>query len=186
MTTKMFYPLFLCLSIVLLFSCSKETASVEIEEKEEMPRVTPRESVSDALFIAPLRWRITGFCTGYFGSCNWGAGDGCAIMYNGDVEEGLVAIEELELADALLHIETYQEDGIIGLNFIGFSSQFLEGAEMNEDDGTVFRVTKSVKINEETTAALGYESITIQRGEYSFFINDDTGEKMVYVDAELE
>ena len=190
MTKKLFFPLMLCLSIFVLFSCGKESAEVElVNKKKELPRVTPRAVVDDILFIAPIRWgkwSDNGNCAGYGGTCNWGGGDGCAIMWQGDTEDGLVFIEDMEDADALFKIETYQDEGIVGFNFIGFSSQFLEEYGASDDDGSTFRVGNGIKISKEGAEALGYESIALKKGEYSFFINDKTGKKMVYIDAVLK
>ena len=179
---RLLFLLFAVMSLsLMLTSCNKDddTDSSGLEKAEA------RLANGDTGFISSVRFGFE--CDAGFGTCSWqDTLRACDIMWDGTTEDALEFLETEVNADAFFNIETYNEPEIIGFRFIGFSSAFEAGIRANGDDGSVFRVVETMSINQEATNALGFDNITIIQGEYPMFIDQDTGQRMVYINANLE
>lgn len=176
-------------SFVFLFSCSKEGVAPKEENSIAKSRALPAQTNVSFVASQEVWHNSTVGCLPGLGTCSWNPWDDiitCDIPWMGDIESGLNFIEEMEDADALFNIETYDGRNIIGFRFKGFSSSFLEQVKANDADESIFQVSETIAINKEATEILGYNKITIQSGKYPFFIDEETGEKVVYINADLE
>ncbi len=179
-------PFALIAMCLVLTSCQKEEI---IEVKQETPEKNPNiQALPDVstrtLFIARLRGNQP-VCISWRGTCDWLEG-GCDIVWNDDINSGLDFIENMEDADVLMDIETYEDSSVIGFRFIGLSSAFMQESSANGDDGSRFEVSETIEINSEAAEALGYQSITIQKGDYQFVTDEATGQEVVLINSTLQ
>jgi len=183
---KLFLISIALFTMSLLFtSCAKEeTPPTNTEDGIATLRALP--NVSNTLFTAGMRWIVTN-CDFGWGSCGWGDPDRrCDIPWRGTLDEGLNFIEEMDDADAIMQLETYEDQEILGVRFLGVSETFSERSQANGSNGDTFQVVESVELNQEATEILGFRNIQIHEGEYEMFIDQDTGNRMVYINASFQ